>query len=56
LQPGTTAQIAIDSIGAASPNEIAVSAISATGVEGDPAIVAWPPAANSSTAAGRRRK
>lgn len=56
LQPGTVAQIAVDSIGAASPNEIAVSAISATGVEGDPAIVAWPPAASSSTSAGRRRK
>ena len=56
LQPGTVAQIAIDSIGVVSPNEIAVSAISATGVEGDPAIVAWPPAANSSAPAGRRRK
>jgi uncharacterized lipoprotein YddW (UPF0748 family) len=56
LQPGSVAQIAIDSIGVASPNEIAVSAISATGVEGDPAIVAWPPAANSSTPAARRRK
>ena len=56
LEPGTVAQIAVDSIGIAIPNEIAVTAVSATGVEGDPAIVAWPPPPNSSTPTRRRRK
>ena len=36
------------------PDEIAVSAISATGVESEPAVVAWPPTANGPTAPARR--
>lgn len=56
LEPGTIGRVVVDAVGVANPNEIAVSAISATGVEGDPAIIAWPPATSSSTSTGRRRK
>src|SRR5262252_1830853 len=47
LQPGAATQIAVDSMPSSNPNEIAVSAISATGVESEAAVVAWPPTANA---------
>jgi hypothetical protein len=54
LQPGSATQLAVDSIATTRPDEIAVSAISATGVESDPAVVAWPPPANTPTSKARR--
>jgi hypothetical protein len=56
LQPGAAMQIAVDSVASANPppDEIAVSAISATGVESEPAVVAWPPTANAPSAPARR--
>lgn len=54
LQPGSATQLAMDSVATTKPNEIAVSAISATGVESDPAVVAWPPTATAPTSKARR--
>ncbi len=47
IQPGGTAQLAVESMDATNPNEVAVTAVSATGVESEPAIVAWPPVATA---------
>ena len=54
LQPGAATQIAVDSVASPNPDEIAVSAISATGVASEPAVVAWPPTANAPSAPARR--
>jgi uncharacterized lipoprotein YddW (UPF0748 family) len=43
LRPGASSQLSVGSVAIANPDEIAVSAISATGVESDPAIIAWAP-------------
>lgn len=47
LEPGTATRLPVDSLGAIAPDEVAVSAIGSSGVESDPAIVAWPPAADT---------
>ncbi len=58
IQPGGTAQLAVESMDATNPDEVAVTAVSATGVESEPAIVAWPPVATAPaprSRTGRRR-
>jgi uncharacterized lipoprotein YddW (UPF0748 family) len=56
LQPGAATQIAVDSMSSSNPNEIAVTAISATGVESEPAVVAWPPTGNAAAPPARNRR
>lgn len=55
LQPGTANRFAMDSVTIASPDEVAVSAISPTGVASDPAVIAWPATTVGSSAPGRAR-
>ncbi len=53
IQPGDATQLAVESMPASSPDEIAVTAVSATGVESEPAVIAWPPSANAPAAKTR---
>ena len=56
IQPGSSTQLAVESVAVPNPNEVAVTAVSATGVESEPAIVAWPPVANAPAAKPRTRR
>ncbi len=53
IQPGAATQVTVESLSASSPDEIAVTAVSATGVESEPAVIAWPPVSNAPAAKTR---
>jgi uncharacterized lipoprotein YddW (UPF0748 family) len=56
IQPGAESDLAMDALASTNPNEVAVSAVSATGVESEPAVVAWPPATGSVPSRGKRER
>jgi uncharacterized lipoprotein YddW (UPF0748 family) len=56
IQPGVATSVSMDAMADASPNEVAVTAVSATGVESDPAVVAWPPAGNAPASRAKRQR